>query len=270
MTTGLAESHQSLPVADENAGTYTGPMHRRRALEWLPIFRSVDRRRQAIQVARAVRRARRRAFEAVGSARHSRPETEGLGRYLDFDDGYFVEAGANDGFRQSNTYFLERFRGWRGLLVEPIPELHERCVRERPRSSCVNCALVEPQSAGRPIIMRFGDLLSHVAAPGEAPPEADPANWGWSPAYDVVVPTKTLSQVLDDAQAPRWDFLSLDLEGHEEQALAGLDLDRHRPTYILIEALEADERLPRLERLFAGRYELVERLPRDLLFRQTG
>lgn len=242
----------------------------RRALEWLPIFRRLDRRRQAIQVVRATRRTRRRAFEAVGLARHSRPEIDGLERYLDFDGGYFVEAGANDGFRQSNTYFLERFRGWRGLLIEPVPELHDRCVRERPRSVCLNCALVEPQSAGRTIVMRFGDLLSHVSAPDEAPPEADPANWGWSRAYDVVVPTKTLSQVIDEAQPPRWDFLSLDLEGYEEKALAGLDLDRHRPTYMLIEAMEADERLPRLERIFAGRYELVERLAsRDLLFRRT-
>jgi hypothetical protein len=118
--------------------------------------------------------------------------------------------------------------------------------------------------------MRFGDLLSHVSTPGGAA-DAGATNWGWSRAYDIVVPTKTLSQVLDEAPAPRWDFLSLDLKLHEEQALAGLDLDRHRPRYILVEALSIDERLPRLERMFDGRYELVERLTsQDLLFRQAS
>jgi FkbM family methyltransferase len=245
-------------------------MDGRDALEWIPIFRSIDRRQQAIDASRAIRRCRRRGFEAFGSPRYSHPEVDVLREYLDFDGGYFIEAGANDGFRQSNTYFLERFRGWRGVLVEPIPELYHRCVRERPRSNCFNCALVEPQAANATVVMRFGDLLSHLARPDEPSTDAAPANWGWSRAYDVTVRTKTLSQVLDEAPAPRWDFLSLDLEGHEEQALAGLDLDRHRPSYILVEAEPVQDRLPHFERFFDGRYELVEQPnQRDLLFRRT-
>ncbi len=246
-------------------------MHRREALERLPILSSVEGRQRAIRTVRAIRRIRRCGFEAFGSARHSRPEVEGLAKYLDFEDGSFVEAGANDGFRQSNTYFLERFHGWRGVLVEPIPELYEQCVRQRPRARCFNCALVEPEAADATVVMRFGDLMSHRLSPDDGSADADCANWGWSRAYDVTVPTKTLSQVLDEAAAPRWDFLSLDLEGHEEQALAGLDFDRHRPTYILIEAEPSAAALPRLERMFDGRYGVVEQLgSRDILFRRTG
>jgi hypothetical protein len=32
--------------------------------------------------------------------------------YVDFDNGYFVELGANDGISQSNTYYFEKNRGW--------------------------------------------------------------------------------------------------------------------------------------------------------------
>jgi len=80
-------------------------------------------------------RTRRAAHEAVGSARYSRMALNRidrkLERHLDFDGGVFVEAGANDGVTQSNTYYFEKFRGWTGLLVEPEPALAAACRRNR-------------------------------------------------------------------------------------------------------------------------------------------
>lgn len=41
--------------------------------------------------------------------------------FSDQRDGFFVEAGATDGQRWSNTFWLEQNRNWSGLLVEPDP-----------------------------------------------------------------------------------------------------------------------------------------------------
>ncbi len=38
------------------------------------------------------------------------------------DGGFFVEVGANNPFNLSQTWHLAQ-EGWRGILVEPIPEL---------------------------------------------------------------------------------------------------------------------------------------------------
>src|ERR1700686_634655 len=88
---------------------------------------------------RAVKRARRRALETLGSDRYSHPAYDDLDRklaaYLPERGGTFVEAGAFDGYWGSNTYWFERFRDWSGVLVEPLPEMAERARRERPRSS---------------------------------------------------------------------------------------------------------------------------------------
>jgi hypothetical protein len=66
-------------------------------------------------------RSRRAAAEARGDFGRSRPALHGmdvkLDEIIDRDAGFFVEAGAYDGYTQSNTYWLERGRGWRGLLV---------------------------------------------------------------------------------------------------------------------------------------------------------
>ena len=58
--------------------------------------------------------------------------------------GYFVELGANDGVRQSNTFKLQRHFGWSGLLIEPSPRRFMECVANRafgnrPEVRCAAC-----------------------------------------------------------------------------------------------------------------------------------
>ena len=191
-----------------------------------------------------------------------------LDRYLSFTGGIFVEAGANDGVRQSNTYFLERFRGWRGLLVEPVPELYDRCVRERPRSRVRNVALVSPQDTRAELVLRYADLGSTALGADEYP--FDEVNLGWDAPYEVRVPTRTLSSLIDEAGLDHVDFLSLDVEGYEVEALEGLDLRRHPPAFLLIE-FWTRERLEAIGRILGERYELLELLTdHDALFRGPG
>jgi FkbM family methyltransferase len=226
-------------------------------------------------VHRLAKDVRRRAFERLGSDRYSRPALfdmeRKLARYLPEPGGFFVEAGANDGFEQSNTYWLERFRGWHGVLVEGIPSLAQRCARLRPASVVVNCALVAPEREGELIPMAFGRLTSLVKGARGSPQEdlallqetvfADEI-------YEVRVPGRTLSAVLDDVRPDRIDLLSLDVEGYELEVLRGLDLGRHAPRFILVEIFDEPGRRDAVNRLLAPRYGLVDMLTHhDLLYR---
>jgi FkbM family methyltransferase len=225
-------------------------------------------------------RARRTVFEALGSARYSRPALHELDRKLDAflegTGGFFVEAGANDGFAQSNTYHLERWRGWSGLLIEPIPELAAECRKNRPRSIVVQAALVAPDFAETEIEMQFAGLMSVADGPfGDAARRQQHVAAGVvqqdaGRTYAVRVPARTLSAVLA-AHAPgrAVDLLSLDVEGAELTALAGLDLARHAPRLICIEARTPAAVVARL----GDRYEQVAVLSdngehQDLLFRR--
>lgn len=44
---------------------------------------------------------------------------------------FFIEAGANDGITNSNTYFLEKRFGATGMLIEPSASNFEKCYRNR-------------------------------------------------------------------------------------------------------------------------------------------
>lgn len=223
---------------------------------------------------RTLGHVRRRVFEAFGSYRFSRTGAEGidakLERHLDRDGGVFVEAGANDGVNYSNTYYLERARGWTGVLVEGIPDLYRACVRHRPRSQVFNCALVAPEDEGHLVTMQYSNLQSIVA--GALPYEHVEAGLlsQEERTYEVQVPGRTLSSVLDEAGVTDIDLLVLDVEGYEAPVLQGLDLDRHAPVFALIEMLSEDAR-PAIDAALRGRYEEVERVtPTDVLFRRRA
>ena len=62
--------------------------------------------------------------------------------------------------------------------------------------------------------------------------------------------------MLDRHGVSNIDLLSLDLEGYEPSALRGLDLRRHTPKFIVIEAWNE----PAIDDLLLGRYEKLGRL----------
>lgn len=74
---------------------------------------------------------RRRVAETFGVYRWSRmglyEMDKKLSRYLNFEKGVYVEAGANDGVTQSNTYYLSKALGWRGILIEPVYPIYLKC-----------------------------------------------------------------------------------------------------------------------------------------------
>lgn len=150
--------------------------------------------------------------------------------------GFFVEAGAFDGYQLSNTYFLEA-AGWTGLLVEPNPDRFADCRRKRPYSRCVHAALVGP-AEGPSVTLRIprgGDGYFEPLAYSTRTEEHELRFARAGVRLDEVeVPAATLELLLEGA-VPPIQLLSLDLEGGELEALRGLAFDRWRPEVVLVE-----------------------------------
>ena len=164
-----------------------------------------------------------------------------LARYLNFDEGFFIEAGANDGVRQSNTLYFEKYQNWSGLLIEPIPDLADKCRINRPRCIVECCALVASDYPRDEIEMTYCNLMSLVEGALKSPEaERDHIAQGRTiqsiSSYELTVPARTLNSILDEYAIHTIDFLSLDVEGYELEVLRGIDFDKYRPRYMLIEA----------------------------------
>ncbi len=196
-----------------------------------------------------------------------------LRRYLNFKDGFFVEAGANDGLHQSNTLYFEKYRHWSGLLIEPIEPLARLCAENRPRCIVEQCALVSFDYPHATIEMQYCGLMSLVKGGMKSSEEEQRhIDAGCKiqnvESYTLTVPARTLTAVLDRHHVERFDFLSLDVEGYELEALKGIDFDRYRPRYMLIEARYRDE----IDTFLKSLYEPVAELSHhDVLYRSlTG
>ena len=59
-------------------------------------------------------------------------------------DGFFIEAGSQDGEISSNTLHFELSHGWSGLLVEAHPVFYNQGLRKhRNATSIMTCLAVE-------------------------------------------------------------------------------------------------------------------------------
>ncbi len=191
-----------------------------------------------------------------------------LEKYLDFRGGFFIEAGANNGVRQSNTLYFEAARGWRGMLVEAIPELALDCRRYRPYAITEQVALGSPDQIPGKVTLRFAGLMS-LATGGALSDEEqlEHVRVGCEiqkiDTYEVDVDLSTLSALLDKHGIAKVDLLSLDVEGFERHVLLGLDFDRHAPRYVLIE-----EKGNGIGEFLSRHYDLIAQLTHhDYLYR---
>lgn len=127
--------------------------------------------------------------------------------------GTFLEIGANDGVRDSNTFALERDFDWTGWLLEGNKSLAEAC-RENRRAKVLNYYVAPvarkqrfydaDQWGGLVDFTRLNLAVNHQIYN--------------SPIIEV--PTVRLSDVLRPEHLPKIvDYLSIDLEGAEYPVL---------------------------------------------------
>ena len=151
---------------------------------------------------------------------------------------FFVEFGATDGIKLSNTYLLEKKLGWNGILAEPAKTWHNS-LREN-RSCIINTKCVARTSGCK---YKFLEVDNTTEGSAELSGIKDFANNGdWASkirlntSREYEVETISLDDLLEAHNAPSdIQFLSLDTEGSELSILEGYNFERRTIRSICVE-----------------------------------
>ena len=144
------------------------------------------------------------------------------------DVGFFVEFGAADGVEFSNTYWLEKQKGWHGLLIEPDDR---HAITDRP-----NCWIDRGIVVGPPGKVSLGRTVDPFLS-GEYRYSAHSREERLQVVDRVELESIPLSVLLRKYKVEEVHVLSIDTEGTEIEAWGTLDLAVWRPRLVIMEFL---------------------------------
>ncbi|GLI71351.1 hypothetical protein VaNZ11_016519 [Volvox africanus] len=189
-------------------------------------------------------------------------------------NGTFLELGALDGERYSNTYMFEYKLGWRGVLIEGNPLSYESLWKKRPNAVTIHSAVCaayqtlhyvlkpeRPQVAG--ILEFMGDSFKEMFHP----------NWqSYTEAEAPSVPCYPFSALVSLAGIRHVDVMFLDVEGGEMSVLQSVAFGEFKADVMVIEASGGEpEREARVRDFMADvGYQYMESWGRSDWFVRNG
>lgn len=188
----------------------------------------------------------------------------------------FVQIGANDGIVDDPIReFIVRYQ-WRGIAIEPIPEIFaalKPAYAGYPQVIPVNCAV---SYGGDPALklffvketalQRFPGFAAMISSSDREHLIRHLPSITADDIGEIAVPCRTVEALVEDHKLGGVDFLHLDVEGHEANILNNIDLERLKPEFIFFEHRHlSEEHAAQIEDKLRRHGYVLERFPADTL-----
>ncbi len=159
-------------------------------------------------------------------------------------NGIFIEAGAADGFLESNTLSLEKKYGWTGLLIEPNPEQFDYCKKFRNKNIVENFFLTDSSNTSPITKMRDARRSSrkveHNLVSSSAYNQENKKIINETKQNTFFAKNASLQSLLEKHHINHVDIMILDVEGDVMEVLDGYDHNSKIIDFLLIEIWKED------------------------------
>lgn len=191
--------------------------------------------------------------------------------YINFDNGYYIEIGAHDGINNSNTFFYEKHKNWKGVLIEPSFNF-DLLVKNRSKSNIFfNFGCSDFESEEETTLLNSDDYSICKEL-------VDKRYFDWHQNKQILakkkmietkIKLKTLNSLLEKAKSPNLiDFFSLDVEGMELRVLKGINFEKFNFKFLLVECSNKEKFNDVSKFLSSKKYSYIKKMTDwDYLFK---
>lgn len=163
--------------------------------------------------------------------------------------GIFIELGAFDGIKISNSYFFEKYLGWNGVCIEPTEYYYKKLVKNRKCFTFNNVIYDEIKD----IVFYNNPECCHGLNGIEETydkkhinrihREINYYNNNINNIKKEIKRTRKMESILNEVNLNEIDFLSLDTEGSELNILKSINWDKTKIKVICVEDNYGDNKL---------------------------
>lgn len=147
-----------------------------------------------------------------------------------YTNGFYVDVGAHDGITFSNSYFFDKERNWKGICIEPLPDVYNKLCKNRINSINLNLA-VDKKSDIVNFVSNNGytEMLSGIQEylDHRHVNRINTENVLTGAKTNIIqVITKPLKDIFLENKINHVNYLSIDVEGAEKQVIESIDFNQ--------------------------------------------
>lgn len=152
--------------------------------------------------------------------------------FRDKDRGLYIDVGCQHPIKNNNTYILNK-KGWKGINIDLDKDNIDLFNISRPNDENINIAISNKISEVELFFYHKKSPINTI--------DKKTSNYQQAKVTEIKkVNTNTLDNVISKTKYKnsKFDFLSVDVEGHELQVLEGFDFNLYSPDVIVVEYLD--------------------------------
>lgn len=189
-------------------------------------------------------------------------------------NGTFFDIGAHDGITFSNSYFFEKERNWKGICVEPIPEIFDKLNQNR---NCIKVNGCISDKVGSEKFLRVkGELVDTEMLSGLVNDydarhleriDREIEEYGGS-KEEIEVTCYNINQLLKDNNIQQVDFFTIDTEGNELKILETIQFDQFDFDVFIVENNYETEEINQL--MSSKGFKRIKKIGHDEVYRHKA
>ena len=180
-----------------------------------------------------------------------------------YKNGFYVDVGAHDGVSINNTLYFEKNNNWKGINIEPIKNVYNKLVINRPNNINLNCAICNNDGETEFLCNSgYTEMISGIKDTFDIRhlQRLENENKMMNSNTEVIkVNTKKLETICDENNISHINYLSIDVEGAEFEVIKSINFNKVFIDVIGFENNYNDTSIPIIKYLEDKNYIVIHR-----------